>query len=108
MNRRTLPLALLGIAIGIVIVFALLRFAPREKPLPQTKEPEKLAGAVLVEDVGTIDEVLFHHVQRLEPFIAKPYTDFLRTLDPSTKLVGVVATGGSEALHKLLKRIDPR
>jgi len=105
--RRTLPLALLGIAIGIAIVIAVLRFAPREKPLPQTKEPEKLAGAVLVEDAGPIDEVLIHYVQRLEPFVATPYKDFLGTLDPSTKLVAVVATGGADPLHKFLKRIDP-
>jgi hypothetical protein len=103
---RTLPLALLGVALGVVIVVAVLRFAPREKVAPPPKQPDALAGAVLVEDAGPIDEILFHYVQRLEPFIATPYRDFLGTLDPSTKLVAVVPQGGADPLHKFLQRID--
>ena len=84
------------------------------------KEPEALAGAVLVEDKGAFDEVLFQYVPKLEFVVAEAYQDFLGTLDPSTKLVAVIpsssardggphvdSTDAANALKKLLARIDP-
>lgn len=101
--------AIAGVALGIVIVLLVLRFAPREKvTTAQKPEPAKLAGAVLVEDAGKLDEVLFHYVPRLEGLLARPYRDFLGTLDPSTRLVAIVPRdGGADALHKFLAKIDP-
>jgi len=105
---RRVPLApIVGVILGLVIAFAVIRMWPKPKAAPsQTKDPQALAGAVLPEDAGALDEVLFHYVARLEPVIAGPYKDFLLTLDPKTRLVAVVARGEADALHKFLRRID--
>ena len=112
LRRRGFPFAeIAGVLLGIVIVVLVLRYAPREKVAAPAKDPAPLAGAVLVEDRGTLDEVLFHYVPRLEPIFAAPYRDFLGTLDPSTRLVAVIQRdgpgGGPDSLHRFLKKIDP-
>jgi hypothetical protein len=119
MRRWLAPLA--GIAIGLLIALVVVRFLPRAKDdggaAAEKKDPPALAGALLPEDRGALDVVLFQYTPRLEPIVARPYADFLGTLDPSTKLIAVIpeqpdaGTGGEPparpALHALLTRIDP-
>src|SRR5205807_588811 len=90
--------AVIGVALGVAIVLVVLRFMPRAKDDGTgasardggAHDPKPLAGALLDEVEGSLDEVLFHYVPRLEPLVAPTYGDFLGTLDPSTRLVAVV------------------
>ena len=93
----------------------MLKLAPRA-PVPKTNvTPPGLAGSVLVEDEGPIRELLFQYVAAQEPLVAPTYLDFLRAIDPQTRLVAVVpaksADGGgadeAAALRAFLARADP-
>jgi len=114
-GRAGILYPLIGIALGVVVAVAVLVGVSRRKAPPPPEPARKLAGGVLREDSGTLDEVLVHYVPRLESFVAAAYADFLGTLSPSTRVVVVVPrsevdAGGSssrEALSKLLSRIDP-
>jgi hypothetical protein len=100
-------LAVTGIALGLCAAFLVVRLAPKAAPAPLKTEPEALAGTVLVEDRGVIDEVLVHYTRRAEPLVAATYRGFLLTLDPSTHVVGVVAHGEADAFRAFLTRLDP-
>ena len=98
--------AVIGVALGLLVVFAVLRFTPRSKENPIAEGPKPLAGALLDEVEGPIDEVLFHYVPRLEPLIAAAYKDFLGTLEPSTRLIAIVPQGAAAALDAFLAKVD--
>jgi hypothetical protein len=95
------------------VAAGVLRLASRSKAPPLPAPSVKLAGGVLREDSGSLDEVLVHYVPRLEPLVAEAYADFLGTLDPATRVVVVVpepeAAGAPprEGLARMLARIDP-
>ncbi len=109
--------ALVGVVLGLALAVGVLRLASRSKGPPLPTPSVKLAGGVLREDSGSLDEILVHYVPRLEPLVADAYADFLGTLDPSTHVVAVVpepeGDGGSagpaprEQLGRMLARIDP-
>jgi len=98
--------ALLGIALGLVVAIAVLRAQSQAKAPPPPQATAKLAGTVLREDTGSMDEVLVHYVPKLEPLVDDAYRDFLGTLDPSTRVVVVVPRGASDSLARFLARID--
>jgi hypothetical protein len=111
---RGWPGVLAGVVLGLALTFAVLRLLPRA-PLskPATVAPA-LAGYLLPEDTGSIDELLFMYVPELEPLVASSYEDFLMALDPATRLVAVVPKAsdsgrapGAPALAAFLARIDP-
>src|SRR5271169_5121008 len=114
-SRKSQPLyALLGVAIGLAAAAGALRASSRTKAPPPPAPSVKLAGGVLREDAGSLEEILVHYVPRLEPLVADAYADFLGTLDPGTRLVVVLpkaeADGGEspqEQLAGMLARIDP-
>jgi hypothetical protein len=117
-KRKISPLsALLGVGLGLALAVGVLSLASRSKAPPLPSPALKLAGGVLREDSGSLDEVLVHYVPRFEPLVADAYADFLGTLDPSTRVVVVVpepdGDGGAagatprESLGRLLARIDP-
>ncbi len=87
--------------------------APRAAVPKTNTTPAGLAGDVLVEDKGSLDEVLFQYVASQESVVAPTYTDFLRALDPATKLVALVPrdadAGASDeaALRAFLAKVDP-
>ena len=72
-----------------------------------------LGGEVLVEDDGALAEVLFQYVASQEEVVAPTYTDFLRALDPSIRLVAVVprdadaGTSDAAPLRAFLATVDP-
>jgi hypothetical protein len=99
--------ALLGVALGLALALGVLSLASRSKGPPLPAPSVKLAGGVLREDSGSMDEILVHYVPRLEPLVVDAYTDFLGTLDPSTHVVVVVPEASREPLAQLLARIDP-
>ena len=106
--------ALLGVAIGLAAAAGALRAGSRARPAPPPTPTVKLAGGVLREDAGSLEEILVHYVPRLESLVGDAYADFLGTIDGSTRLVVVVpkadADGGTSAqssLGELLARIDP-
>jgi hypothetical protein len=106
--------ALIGIAAGLAIALGVVRLLSKEKPPAPPAPSEKLAGGVLREDTGSMDEVLMHFVPHFEPLVADAYADFLGTIDPTTRVVFVVAKsdadGGGPPAHDrlaaLLARID--
>ena len=98
--------AVIGVALGLLVVFAVLRLTPRSKDSPLPAGPRALAGALLDEVEGPLDEVLFHYVPRLEPLVFAAYKDFLGTLDPSTRLVAIVPRGAAADLAKFLAKVD--
>jgi hypothetical protein len=100
-------LAVLGVALGLAAAVVAIRYAPKPASVAPKTEPQALAGTVLVEDRGAIDEVLIQYATRLEPVVAATYRGFLLTLDPSTHIVGVVAHGEADAFHTFLMRLDP-
>lgn len=105
-RTRTALQALVGLALGLAVAVFVLRAQSRAKAPPAPEPTAKLAGSVLREDAGSIDEVLVHYVPKLEPLIADAYRDFLGTLDPSTRVVVVVPRGETGALQPFLARID--
>jgi hypothetical protein len=93
-----------------------LALTSRAKAPPPPAPSHRLAGGVLREDTGALDEVLVHYVPKLEPLVAGAYGAFLGTLSPSTRVVAVVpqeapedppAPAPHESLAALLARIDP-
>jgi hypothetical protein len=104
--------ALVGVALGLVVSLAVVRVASRRKDPPPPTPAVKLAGGVLREDAGRMDEVLIHYVTLFDPLVRDAYADFLGTLDPSTKLVAVVPKPDGhgepavEGLRRLLGTID--
>jgi hypothetical protein len=107
--------AVLGIALGLAVALAVLLLASHRKIPPPPAPAKKLAGGVLREDSGSLDEILVHYVPSLEPLFADAYADFLSTLAPSTRVVAVIpklvpgAPGipASDGLSRLLARVDP-
>ena len=110
--------ALAGVAVGLAAAVGVLRFTSpspsRSRGPPPPAPSVKLAGGVLQEDAGSLEEILVHYVPRLEPVIRDAYADFLGTIDPSTRLVVVVpkldVDGGElpqARLDAMLARIDP-
>lgn len=105
-RRRTALQALVGMALGLAVAAFVLRAQSRAKGPPPPEPSVKLAGTVLREDTGSIDEVLLHYVPRLEPLVDEAYRDFLGTLDPSTRVVLVVPKGSGDSPKGFLRRID--
>jgi hypothetical protein len=106
--------ALAGVVVGLVAAVGVLRIASRSKAPPPPTPSVKLAGGVLREDAGSLEEILVHYVPRLEPLVQDAYADFLGTIDPATRLVVVLpkaeSDGGDapqERLGAMLARIDP-
>jgi hypothetical protein len=112
-RSQSAKLAALGIVLGLVVAAVVLRMAPRTKVPSINETPAGLAGEVLVEDQGAMGEVLFQYVASQEEVVAPTYTDFLRALDPSIRLVAVVprdadaGTSDARALQAFLARTDP-
>jgi hypothetical protein len=77
-------------ALGLLAAIAILRVVARARPPPPPAVEPKLAGGVLREDGGSLDEILVHYTPRLEGLVAQAYADFLGTLDPRTRIVAVV------------------
>jgi hypothetical protein len=100
--------ALAGVGLGVVIAIVALRFAPRGPGAPRASDAGAITspGSNLPEDEGPLGEVLFHYVPSQEAVVADAYRDFLSAIDPRTRLVAVVPTGGSAALDAFLGRID--
>jgi hypothetical protein len=107
--------AALGIALGLAVALTVLLLVSRRRVPPPPAPAKKLAGGVLREDSGSLDEILVHYVPSLEPLIADAYGDFLGSLPSSTRVVAVVpkpAPGGPgivarDGLSRLLARVDP-
>ncbi|HEX8790776.1 MAG TPA: hypothetical protein VF765_07475 [Polyangiaceae bacterium] len=106
-RRKTALQALVGIVLGLAVAIFVLRAQSRAKAPPPPAPSAKLAGSVLREDAGSVDEVLVHYVPRLEPLITDAYRDFLGTLDPSTRVVVVLPKGAADSVGPFLARIDP-
>lgn len=118
-NRVGALYAALGIGLGLVAALAVLLLVSHRRAPPPPAPAKKLAGGLLREDSGALDEILVHYVPRLEPLVADAYADFLGTLSPSTRVVVVVPKDASDAgtpatvsaaregLARLLARIDP-
>jgi hypothetical protein len=106
-RRRTALQALVGIALGLAVAVFVLLAQSRTKAPPPPQPSPKLAGTVLREDAGSMDEVLVHYVPKLEPLVADAYSDFLGTLDPATRVVVVVPKGEAGSLAPFLAGIDP-
>jgi hypothetical protein len=111
-SRKAAFYALGGVALGLAVALGALRFASYAKP-PPVPMGRGLAGGIVREDSGALDEVLVHYVPRLEPLVADAYADFLGTLDPATRIVAIVPKpdGGAgpsprDRLHAMLTRID--
>ncbi len=104
--------ALVGIGLGVAVAVGVVRLAARHEGPPPPQPTVKLAGGVLREDGGSLDEVLVHYVPLFDPIVRDAYGDFLGTLDPSTRLVIVVPRGEGrgepavDALWRLLRSID--
>src|SRR5579863_2057462 len=88
--------ALAGVAVGLVAAAGGLRVASRSKAPPPPAPAVKLAGGVLREDAGSLEEILVHYVPRLESLVQDAYADFLGTIDPATRLVVVLPKGESD------------
>jgi hypothetical protein len=105
--------AALGIALGLAFALAVLLLISHRKAPPPPTPAKKLAGGLLREDSGSLDEILVHYVPRLEPLVADAYADFLGTLPASTRVVAVIPKDPADAgtardgLARLLARIDP-
>jgi len=71
-RRRRLSVvhALIGVVLGLALAVGVLRLASRSKGPPLPAPSVKLAGGVLREDSGSLDEILVHYVPRLEPLVA--------------------------------------
>jgi hypothetical protein len=113
-KRSQVLFALAGVAVGLLGAVGVLRFASRSKAPPPPTPSVKLAGGILREDAGSLEEILVHYVPRLEPLFQDAYADFLGTIDPATRVVVVLprpdADGGEtpqERLGEMLARIDP-
>jgi hypothetical protein len=112
-GKRSALHALIGVAAGLAIAALVLRAASRTPSPPAPAPSEKLAGGLLAEDSGSLDEVLVHYVPRLEPLVADAYADFLGTLDASTRVVVVApkadgdAGGVQQRWAAMAARIDP-
>ncbi|HEY8087384.1 MAG TPA: hypothetical protein VIF09_06055, partial [Polyangiaceae bacterium] len=104
--------ALVGVALGLAVSLGVIRVVSRRKDPPPPSPAVKLAGGVLREDAGALDEVLVHYVTLFDPLVRDAYTDFLGTLDPSTRVVAVVPKPDGhgepavEGLRRLLGAID--
>lgn len=104
-RARSVGLVALGVIVGLVVTFTVLRFAPRRKAPVHVDTHYR--GALVVEDEGPIDELLFHYVPSLEPIVVDTYTDLFSAIDRTTRLIAVVPRGESAALQAFLQRIDP-
>lgn len=107
-----------GILFGLALPIALIRHratSTSPSPVQETSRDastNQIGGSLLLEDVGPLEEILFHYVPKLEAVTAEPYTDFLRTLPGDVRLVAVVpqSTEGespSESLRAFLSGISP-
>jgi Porphyromonas-type peptidyl-arginine deiminase len=113
-KRSQILYAVGGVAVGLLAAVGVLRVASRSKAPPPPTPSVKLAGGILREDAGSLEEILVHYVPRLEPLVQDAYADFLGTIDPATRLVVVLprtdADDGEtpqERLGEMLARIDP-
>jgi hypothetical protein len=96
----------LGIGLGVVAALILVRFVPQKK-LTQPAASVEVPGDLLREDEGPLGEIVFHYVPSLEGLVEPTYTDFLRAIDKSTRLVAIVPTGdGAQKLRAFLAKID--
>src|SRR5579872_4747924 len=82
--------AALGIALGLAFALGVIRVASRARGAAPPAPSVKLAGGILREDTGSMDEILVHYVPLFEPVVGDAYADFLGTLDPATRVVAVV------------------
>ncbi|MGH7297298.1 MAG: hypothetical protein ACRELB_20340 [Polyangiaceae bacterium] len=104
--------ALLGIGLGLAVSFGVVRLASRDRGPPAPAPSVKLAGGVLREDAGSMDEILVQYVPLFDPLVRDAYTDFLGTLDGSTRVVAVVpkpdgrGEPAAEGFRRLLGAID--
>ncbi len=112
-RRASAAHAALGVALGLIVALAVLLLVSHRKAPPPPTSAKKLAGGLLREDSGSLDEILVHYVPRLEPLVDDAYADFLGTLPASTRVVAVIPKDPADAgmardgLARLLARIDP-
>ena len=99
--------ALAGVALGLVIAIAILRFAPKQAVPRVESDVQPIAGAILPEDDGALSEILVQYAPNLEALVSDTYTDFLRAIDPTTRIVAVVPRGASAELTTFWNAIDP-
>jgi len=105
-----------GVVLGLVVGVGVLLLVSHHRAPPPPAPAKKLAGGLLREDSGSLDDILVHYAPRLEPLIADAYADFLGTLPATTRLVAVVpreetprtpGVTAHDGLSSLLARIDP-
>jgi hypothetical protein len=105
--RRASPV-LVGIAVGLVAAVAILIVVGRRTVRPSD---EGLPAPLLPEANGAVREVVLHYVPKFDGLVEAPYSDFLRAIDPSVRVVFVIPQGQSkpdrDKLDALLARIDP-
>lgn len=95
----TLALGLLVACAAFVIHMRLTRVVAKPSAPPQ------LAGHLVSDDVGGLNEVLMHYVPELEPVFDVTYKDFLGALPPETRIVFVIQRGRRASLDAFLRRI---
>ena len=105
--RRASPV-FLGIAVGLVTAILILVVAGRRTVRP----PEgRLPAPLLPEANGALREVVLHYVPKFDALVDTPYTDFLRAVDPTVRVVFVIPLGLAkperDKLDQLVARIDP-
>ncbi len=90
-------------ALGLVLaIVALLSNARRDDRPPA---PSPIAGRLVSDDDGPLEELVMHYVPEAESEIGPAYRDFLRALPETTRVVFVVRRGGRGALLSFLSRI---
>jgi hypothetical protein len=95
-----------GVALGLVVALAALRFAPRHDAKPP-EVGDRIAGTLLPEDRGAIREVALHYVASLEPLVADTYRDFLLGLGPNVAIDAIVQRGDREAWEHFVREVAP-
>ena len=105
---RTRKMVVLGTLVGIFAAGLILLLMGRRAVLDIDTEP---TGAVLPEASRPMNEVVLHYVPEAYPLVEDAYTDFLRALPTSVRVVLVVPRGMSPSqqrqLQERLAAIDP-
>jgi hypothetical protein len=89
-----------GLVAGLLLSAAVLLVRARYIE-PRAAPHETLA--VMSEAQGALDEVLMHYVPELGDVLAPTYRDFLRSLDPKTRVTFVIRRGDQARLDAFLE-----
>jgi hypothetical protein len=112
MGERRVPRVLIaaGVGLGLVIVLAALRLAPRPDAKPSAESPEagdRIAGTLLPDDRGAIREVALCYAASLEPRVGDTYRDFLLGLGPNVVIDAIVQRGDRAAWERFVQSVSP-